>query len=133
MRNGFFKLKSVSFGGFAIPNEQFYKGITNLLFGTGGLQIRPNLKRCKLELHKLRDSRSAVSKAEVDEVDAVDEFVDIKLGLAGLAFRLAHLAARHVEDADLCIALESERHLLAGRIGIEANGLIVLFNSLRSE
>ena len=47
MRNGFFKLKSVSFGGFAIHNEQFYKGITNLLFGTGGLQIRPNQKGFK--------------------------------------------------------------------------------------
>ena len=52
------------------------------------------LSRLYLELHKLRDSRSAVSKAEVDEVHAVDEFVDIELGLAGLAFRLAHLAAR---------------------------------------
>ena len=54
-----------------------------------------------LKLHKLGNCRCAVSEAEVDEVHAVDEFVDIELGLAGLAFRLAHLAARHVEDADL--------------------------------
>lgn len=42
--------------------------------GLGGFKILSNY----LELHELRYCRSAVGIADVDEVDTVDKFVDIK-------------------------------------------------------
>ena len=74
-----------------------------------------------LELHELRDGRAAVGKADVDEVDAVDQLADVELDLAGLALHGADHAARHIVDADFGSFIEHEGHLFAGGIGIEAD------------
>ena len=74
-----------------------------------------------LELHELRYCHRAIGIADIDEVDTIDKFVDIKLGVASCDIHLAHFAAHHVEDADLSIAFQHERHLFAGGVGIEVD------------
>ena len=80
-------------------------GITNPLFGSGGLQIRPN-QRDKLELHKLGNCSCAIGITYIDEINAIDQLADVELGLASFALCFAHFTARHVENADLGIAFK---------------------------
>ena len=73
------------------------------------------------ELYKLRNRRAAIGIAEVDEIDTALKFAHVELGVASCNIHHAHLAASHVEDTDLSIAVKHKRHLFVGGIGIEAN------------